>query len=87
MSDLILMLSAAHPPDDVRIVAKEGAALAAAGHRVMHLAPGQKRDAEHAPEPSAHRAMRAQLHPMQGRRRRRARRKMHHAMAGRDPRA
>ena len=40
MSDLILMLSAAHPPDDVRIVAKEGAALAAAGHRVMHLAPG-----------------------------------------------
>jgi glycosyltransferase involved in cell wall biosynthesis len=34
------MLSAAHPPDDVRIVAKEGAALAAAGHRVVHLAPG-----------------------------------------------
>ncbi|PWS38791.1 hypothetical protein DFH01_05940 [Falsiroseomonas bella] len=40
MSGLVLMLSAAHPPDDVRIVAKEGAALAAAGHRVMHLAPG-----------------------------------------------
>ena len=36
----VLMLSAAHPPDDIRIVAKEGAALAAAGHRVMHLAPG-----------------------------------------------
>lgn len=36
----ILMLSAAHPPDDVRIVAKEGAALAAAGFPVRHLAPG-----------------------------------------------
>jgi glycosyltransferase involved in cell wall biosynthesis len=36
----VLMLSAAHPLDDVRIVAKEGAALAAAGHRVIHLAPG-----------------------------------------------
>ncbi len=34
------MLSAAHPHDDVRIVVKEGAALAAAGHRVTHLAPG-----------------------------------------------
>jgi glycosyltransferase involved in cell wall biosynthesis len=40
VTGLVLMLSAAHPPDDVRIVAKEGAALAAAGHRVMHLAPG-----------------------------------------------
>jgi glycosyltransferase involved in cell wall biosynthesis len=37
---LILMLSAAHPPEDVRIVAKQGAALAAAGFRVRHLAPG-----------------------------------------------
>jgi glycosyltransferase involved in cell wall biosynthesis len=36
----VLMLSAAHPLDDTRIVAKEGAALAAAGHRVVHLAPG-----------------------------------------------
>jgi glycosyltransferase involved in cell wall biosynthesis len=36
----VLMLSAAHPPEDTRIVAKEGAALAAAGHRVVHLAPG-----------------------------------------------
>jgi glycosyltransferase involved in cell wall biosynthesis len=34
------MLSAAHPHIDVRIVAKEGAALAAAGHAVIHLAPG-----------------------------------------------
>ena len=33
----VLMLSAAHPPDDVRIVRKEGAALAAAGWRVVHL--------------------------------------------------
>ncbi|MGG5888808.1 glycosyltransferase [Falsiroseomonas sp. HC035] len=37
---LVLMLSAAHPPTDVRIVAKEGAALVAAGFRVRHLAPG-----------------------------------------------
>lgn len=36
----ILMLSAAHPPEDVRILAKEGAALAEAGFRVAHLAPG-----------------------------------------------
>jgi glycosyltransferase involved in cell wall biosynthesis len=40
VSGPVLMLSAAHPPDDVRIVAKQGAALAAAGHRVIHLAPG-----------------------------------------------
>ncbi|MGK7868483.1 glycosyltransferase [Falsiroseomonas sp. E2-1-a20] len=37
---LVLMLSAAHPATDVRIVAKEGAALVAAGFRVRHLAPG-----------------------------------------------
>ncbi|MBY0334133.1 MAG: hypothetical protein K2X49_26040, partial [Acetobacteraceae bacterium] len=37
---LVLMLSAAHPPDDVRVVRKEGAALAAAGWRVRHLCPG-----------------------------------------------
>lgn len=44
----ILMLSAAHPHADVRIVAKQGAALAAAGHEVLHLAPGV------APVPAAH---------------------------------
>jgi glycosyltransferase involved in cell wall biosynthesis len=37
---LILMLSAAHPHADLRIVRKEGAALAAAGLPVAHLAPG-----------------------------------------------
>jgi glycosyltransferase involved in cell wall biosynthesis len=37
---LVLMLSAAHPAADVRVVRKEGAALAAAGHRVLHLCPG-----------------------------------------------
>ncbi len=36
----VLLLSAAHPPADTRVVRKEGAALAAAGHRVIHLAPG-----------------------------------------------
>lgn len=36
---LILMLSAAHPPGDVRVVRKEGAALARAGWRVAHLCP------------------------------------------------
>ena len=38
-SPLVVMLSAAHPPDDVRVVVKEGAALAAAGWRVRHLCP------------------------------------------------
>jgi glycosyltransferase involved in cell wall biosynthesis len=38
--ETVLMLSAAHPADDVRIVVKEGAALAAAGWRVIHLAHG-----------------------------------------------
>ena len=42
----VLMLSAAHPPDDVRIVRKEGAALAAAGWRVVHLCPGARRAPE-----------------------------------------
>lgn len=37
---LVVMLSAAHPPEDVRVVRKEGAALAAAGWRVRHLCPG-----------------------------------------------
>ena len=35
-----LLLSAAHPPADTRVVRKEGAALAAAGYRVVHLCPG-----------------------------------------------
>lgn len=42
---LVLMLSAAHPAADVRIVGKQGAALAAAGFRVRHLAPGAAEDA------------------------------------------
>jgi len=37
---LVVMLSAAHPPEDMRVVRKEGAALAAAGWRVRHLCPG-----------------------------------------------
>nr|WP_264185730.1 glycosyltransferase [Roseicella aerolata] len=37
---MVLLLSAAHPPDDIRVVRKEGAALAAAGWRLRHLAPG-----------------------------------------------
>ena len=36
---LVVMLSAAHPPEDVRVVAKEGAALVAAGWRVLHVCP------------------------------------------------
>ncbi|WP_369407981.1 glycosyltransferase, partial [Roseomonas rosulenta] len=36
----MLLLSAAHPPADTRVVRKEGAALAAAGFRVVHLCPG-----------------------------------------------
>jgi len=35
------MLSAAHPPDDTRVVRKEGAALAAAGWTVAHVAPSR----------------------------------------------
>jgi glycosyltransferase involved in cell wall biosynthesis len=35
----VLLLSAAHPPADTRVVRKEGAALAAAGWRVLHLCP------------------------------------------------
>jgi glycosyltransferase involved in cell wall biosynthesis len=37
---LVVMLSAAHPATDLRIVGKEGAALAAAGWEVRHLCPG-----------------------------------------------
>ncbi|MBE9604355.1 glycosyltransferase [Acetobacteraceae bacterium H6797] len=36
---LVLMLSMAHPPEDIRIVRKEGASLAKAGWRVRHLCP------------------------------------------------
>ena len=36
---LVVMLSAAHPAEDIRIVRKEGASLAAAGWRVSHLCP------------------------------------------------
>jgi glycosyltransferase involved in cell wall biosynthesis len=36
----VVLLSAAHPAADVRVVRKEGAALAAAGYRVLHLCPG-----------------------------------------------
>ena len=46
---LILLLSAAHPPDDIRVVRKEGAALAAAGWRVRHLAPAGPAPAGPAP--------------------------------------
>ncbi len=38
---LVCMLSAAHPATDVRVVGKQGAALAAAGWRVLHLCPAQ----------------------------------------------
>lgn len=47
---LVLLLSAAHPPDDLRVVGKEGAALAAAGWRVRHLCPAPAG----APAPAAH---------------------------------
>ncbi|MBB5694914.1 glycosyltransferase [Muricoccus pecuniae] len=50
---LVLMLSAAHPPTDLRIVGKEGAALAAAGWRVTHLAPAPLRGAKEVPAESA----------------------------------
>jgi glycosyltransferase involved in cell wall biosynthesis len=39
----VVLLSAAHPPTDTRVVRKEGAALAAAGWRVVHLCPGNTR--------------------------------------------
>ncbi|MCA3274172.1 MAG: glycosyltransferase [Roseomonas sp.] len=35
----VLLLSAAHPPDDIRVVMKEGASLAEAGYAVTHLCP------------------------------------------------
>ncbi|MBI0434875.1 glycosyltransferase [Roseomonas sp. KE0001] len=36
---LVCMLSAAHPPADVRVVGKEGATLVSAGWRVRHICP------------------------------------------------
>jgi len=35
----VLMLSAAHPPADIRVVLKQGASLAEAGYAVAHLCP------------------------------------------------
>lgn len=40
MTASVCFLSAAHPPEDVRVVLKEAASLAAAGYAVSHLAPG-----------------------------------------------
>lgn len=54
MSRLVLMLSAAHPADDLRIVGKEGAALAAAGWRVLHLARGPAAGTRHGVELRGH---------------------------------
>jgi len=50
---LVLMLSGAHPPTDLRIVGKEGAALAAAGWRVAHMAPAPLRGARDVPAAQA----------------------------------
>ncbi|MBP0493973.1 glycosyltransferase [Roseomonas indoligenes] len=50
---LVLMLSAAHPPTDLRVVGKEGAALAEAGWRVAHLAPAPLRGAKDVPQEMA----------------------------------
>jgi glycosyltransferase involved in cell wall biosynthesis len=44
---LVCLVSAAHPPEDLRVVGKEGAALAAAGWRVRHLAPGTGKPGSH----------------------------------------
>jgi len=70
----ILMLSAAHPPDDVRIVQKEGAALATAGFAVTHLAAGDLPGthahgvalASHGPKPAGWRARIAAVPRMAG---------------------
>jgi glycosyltransferase involved in cell wall biosynthesis len=40
---MILLLSAAHPSDDMRVVRKEGESLAAAGWAVTHLSPAPAR--------------------------------------------
>jgi glycosyltransferase involved in cell wall biosynthesis len=52
--ETVLMLSTAHPADDVRIVVKEGAALAAAGWRVIHLAHGAAAGTLHGVELRGH---------------------------------
>ncbi|WP_040614509.1 hypothetical protein, partial [Teichococcus cervicalis] len=44
---LVCLLSAAHPPTDLRVVGKEGAALAAAGWRVLHIGPGDTAPERH----------------------------------------
>ncbi|HZH48067.1 MAG TPA: glycosyltransferase [Roseococcus sp.] len=62
MSGLVLLLSAAHPADDMRVVRKQGAALAAAGWRVRHLCPGD------AATPA--RCGAVEIEPVAGRRRR-----------------
>ena len=54
MNRLVLMLSAAHPAEDVRTVVKEGATLAAAGWRVVHLAPGAAAGTLHGVELRGH---------------------------------
>ncbi|MFM2148010.1 MAG: hypothetical protein RLZZ187_316 [Pseudomonadota bacterium] len=54
MNGLVVMLSAAHPAEDVRIVVKEGAALAQAGWRVVHLAPGAAAGTLHGVELRGH---------------------------------
>jgi glycosyltransferase involved in cell wall biosynthesis len=54
------MLSAAHPPTDVRVVGKEGAALAAAGWRVLHLCPAV---AAGVPPPEQHAGVAIRLYP------------------------
>ncbi len=38
----VCFVSAAHPPEDVRVVVKEAASLAAAGYAVSHLAPAAR---------------------------------------------
>ena len=58
---LVCLLSAAHPPTDVRVVEKEGAALAGAGWRVLHLCPGDE------PAPEWHRGVRIARHRRRGR--------------------
>lgn len=45
---LVCLLSAAHAPTDLRVVGKEGAALAEAGWRVLHICPGTAAPEQHA---------------------------------------
>lgn len=57
----VLLLSAAHPPDDLRVVGKQGAALVAAGWRVTHLCPGDPATA-----PPRHAGVAIRCHPRAG---------------------